>query len=178
MRRLRHLRRDRAREVALLRQADQLILRIDIRLLERGRSGLRLARSLEQSLRIVLLELRIRIDRRRAASQAAARIGELQVAGVDAFLLIDLAGVVVVEILAVLVDLRLAIRIAERVIDLADRLLDLLLLLLIGCIGRIRSVIPRTHANASLVKRSQRPRRWRNNRRVWLRDCTLKRDTI
>ena len=71
------------------------------------------------------------------ASQTAPRIGKCQVARIYRLLGINLPGEVVVEIRLVLPILRLSIRVGIRRIDLVDRLLNLLLLLRVGRIGRI-----------------------------------------
>ena len=135
---------DSARVIALLCHADHLILRIDIRLLKRGCARCRSLRCLEQPLRVIFLELRIRINRSRSAAQAASRHRELQVTRVDSFLVVDLTGVVIGQVLVVLRILVRAVRVRVRRIDLINRILNLCLLLLIVCVGCISSAITST----------------------------------
>ena len=87
---------------------------------------------------IVFLELCVVVDRRGATCQTTARIGKIQVARVDAFLLVNLPSVVVAEVRIKLTILRLPVRIRVRRIDLTDSLLNVGLLLRVGlirCVG-------------------------------------------
>lgn len=133
-------------EVALLRQADQLVLGVDVRLLEGGSAGGRGLGRLQQRIGIILLELRIGVDRGRSAREPATRIRKIQVARVRRLLVVNLAGIVVRQILVVLLVLILPTRTVVRVIDLVDRVVDLLLLSRIRRIGRIGSAISRSHS--------------------------------
>ena len=101
---------------------------------------------LQQRIGVILLELRVGVDRGRSAREPATRIRKLQVARVRRLLVVNLAGIVVRQILVVLLVLILPIRTVVRVIDLVDRVVDLLLLSRIRRIGRIGSAISRSHS--------------------------------
>ena len=101
-------------------------------------------RGVQKPLRVVLLKLRIVIDRSRAAGQSASSIGKLQVARVDCLLVVDLPCEIAAKIRLVLLILIRAIRIAIRSRDLVDRICNILLLLRIGRVRSISGAITRT----------------------------------
>lgn len=90
---------------------------------------------------VILLKLRVGIDRSGSPGESASCIRELKIARICRLLGVDLARVVIVEILPIRVVLRLAPWRIVGSIDRSNRLLDLLLLRGLLSLGRIGGAI-------------------------------------